>query len=87
MALAEVSVDVTTLLGPSSIPAVLHDPPRTSAGEVDWTKMYALVVAIEALTSAGLASQARPLASELRTAIEAARGPVARVVDLRSRRG
>lgn len=79
---AEPSVDVSTLLGPSSIPAALHDAPRTSAGEVDWVRLHALTVAIEALLSAGLASQARPLVGELRTIVEAARGPSAKVIDL-----
>ncbi len=80
------SVPIGELLGPSDVPAPLHDPPRVASGEVDWNALHALVVAIESLVAAGLAAQARPLASELRLRIDAARGPSAAVVELGAER-
>ena len=48
------------------------------------------VVAVEALIGAGMVSEARPLLGQLRSVVEGARGPGARVIDLgveRTRRG
>lgn len=81
------SVDVTTLLGPANVPAPLHEPmPRNEHGRPDWTRLHALVVAVEALVSAGMTSEARPLVRELRALVEAAQGPRATVLDLHAAR-
>lgn len=86
----EPSVDVSTLLGPSSVPAPLLEPaPKDEHGRVDWARLHALVTAVEALVAAGMTSEARPLLGQLRGIVEAARGPSAKVFELsveRSRR-
>ncbi|MBX3223362.1 MAG: hypothetical protein KF795_22810 [Labilithrix sp.] len=74
------SVDVGTLLGPSSVPSALHEPmPKDEDGRPDWVRLHALVVAVEALIGAGMMSEARPLLGQLRGIDEAARGPGAKV--------
>ena len=81
----DLGVDVGTLLGPSNVPAPLHDAPRTSAGEVDWIKLAALVRAVESLVGAGLGGHAKPLIVELRSIIEGAMPKGAEVIALNAR--
>lgn len=84
---AATSVDVGELVGPPGLPGPLYDPAQTDEhGRVDWVKLSALVAAVDALLSASLTDQARPLVRELRALVEAAQGPRAVVVDLRSER-
>lgn len=81
-------VDVSSLLGPPGLPAPLYDPiPKDEHGRPDWNRLHALVVAVEALVGAGMAAEARPLVGQLRGIVEAARGPVAPVIQLSPRRG
>jgi hypothetical protein len=49
---------------------------------LDLDALVALATAVDALLSAGLTDQARPIVRELRSALEAAQGPRARVIDL-----
>lgn len=57
-----------------------------AAGPLDLAKIAALVAAVDALLSASLTEQARPLVRELRAHVEAAQGPRAAVLDLRAER-
>jgi len=78
------SIDASMLLGPANVPAPLHEPPPLRPdGSVDWVRLDALVRAVDALVSANLASEARPLVSQVRAIVEAARGPSAEVIELR----
>ena len=64
--------------------------PKDEHGRPSWERLHALVVAVEALIGAGMVSEARPLLGQLRSVVEGARGPGARVIDLgveRTRRG
>jgi len=80
-------VEIAELLGPPGLPAALYDPlPKTANDQVDWNKLHALVVAVEALVGAMMAAEARPLIVQLRETVEEARGPVAKVIDLGSER-
>jgi hypothetical protein len=55
------SVDVATLVGPANVPARLQDPmPNDEHGRPSWERLHALVVAVEALVSAGMTANARP---------------------------
>lgn len=56
--------------------------PRTRGKALDVDALVALVTAVDALLSASLTAQARPIIRELRSALEAAQGPRARVIDL-----
>ncbi len=63
---------------------------RNPGKALDLDALLALVTAVDALLSASLVTQARPIVRELRSALEAAQGPRARVIDLgvaRSKRG
>lgn len=84
------AVSIASLLGPPNLPAPLYDPvPKDEHGRPDWSRLHALVVAVEALMNAGLTHEARPLLAQLRGIVEAARGPAAKVIELgveRSRR-
>ncbi len=81
------SVAVAELVGPAGLPAPLYDPvPKDDAGRAAWSKLHALVVAVEALVAAGMSAQARPLVAELRTIVESARGPAAKVIELGAER-
>ena len=76
-------VDLRDLDGPATVPAALHASALTTLdGSTDWSRAEALIIAVDALLAAGLVAQARPLASELRTLIEGARGARATVVEL-----
>lgn len=55
---------------------------RTPGKAIDLDAMIALVTAVDALLSASLIDQARPIVRELRSALEGAQGPRARVIDL-----
>jgi hypothetical protein len=55
---------------------------RTPARALDLDAMLALVTAVDALLSARLIDQARPIVRELRSVLEGAPGPRARVIDL-----
>lgn len=94
-------VDIASLAGPPGLPDALYtSPPKREApaptppaeredGDVDWTRLHALVTAVEALVSAGMNAEARPLLGQLRGIVEKARGPAATVIELavqRSRR-
>jgi hypothetical protein len=81
------SADVATLDPPPNLPALACVPmPRTEDGDIDWTSIEALTVAVQVLLQAGLAAQARPLADELASRVRRARGPVAEVIALRVER-
>lgn len=61
----EGSIDVSTLLGPSSVPAPLYDAvPKDEQGRPSWERLHALVVAVEALVSARCESR-EPASSSL----------------------
>jgi hypothetical protein len=55
--------------------------PKDEHGHPSWERLHALVTAVEALVSAGMTAEARPLLGQLRSVLEAARGPGARVID------
>ena len=56
---------------------VLAPPRKHERGHSSWERLYALVVAVEALLGASMVSEARPLLSQLRSIVEAGRGPSA----------
>ena len=55
---------------------------RTPGKALDVDALVALVTAVDALLSASLIAQARPIVRELRAALEGAQGPRAAVIDL-----
>lgn len=80
-------VHVRDLAGPSHVPAALHAPtPTNPDGSVDWSRIEALVLAVDALLAAALTEHARPLVRELRSIVEGAQGPRATIIDLGSER-
>lgn len=56
--------------------------PRRAGEHLDLDAMLALVTAVDALLSASLVAQARPLVRELRAVLEDVSGPRARVINL-----
>ena len=75
-----VRVDASTRELVSAGPSGLQNAP------VDLARAEALAMSVAALLGAGLTSQARPLADELVEVLKAARGPLASVTSLASRR-
>lgn len=59
---------------------------RSPGIALDLDALVALVTAVDALLSARLIDQARPIVRELKGVLEGAQGPRARVIDLGSKR-
>ncbi|MCW5832357.1 MAG: hypothetical protein KIS78_07965 [Labilithrix sp.] len=83
---AEPSVDVSALLGPSSVPAPLHGPmPRDEHGRVDWVRLHHAMLAIENLLAAGMVGHARTVVAEAKAIVESTMPRHAEVVALNPR--